>query len=120
MELLLKNSQCTLQVKNPDSVFSSQRYRDAISTERKIIFSSLIDLGQVFVYHLLKYTEVYTCTMDNKYFLLCTFFAMKPTKLNAYLNTVAPFLQKNGFNSGGGGSNGSVPTPSKYMVDDMF
>ena len=45
---------------------------------------------------------------------------MKPTKLNAYLNTVAPFLLKNGFNSGCGGSKGSVPTPSKYMVDDMF
>ena len=35
---------------------------------------------------------------------------------HTYLNVVAYFLRKKGFNSGGGGSYGSVPTPLEYML----
>ena len=94
MELLLKNSQCTLQVKNPDSVFSSERYCDAISTERKIIFSSLI--GQIFVHYLLKYTEVYTGTMDNKYFY-CVPFCNETYKVKCLLKYSGAFPPKEWF-----------------------
>ena len=40
----------------------------------------------------------------------------KKLSLQTYLNEVAYFLRKNGFNSEGGGSYGSVPTPSKFMI----
>ena len=37
-----------------------------------------------------------------------------------YLNSVANFLRKNGFNSRGGGSNGNVPTASKYILCNEY